>query len=141
MSLKDLRKIPLITQTRSTLVSIGAGAVIIKDGQVLLVKSKDDPRWKFPGGHLHNDESISQAIMRETLEETGLEVKLFGQPFVYEYDLNDELHLILFYYQAEVVGNGAPENNDEIVEIGWFNTTNLPDNCFGNVKGVIDYLD
>lgn len=38
--------------------------------KVLLVHHKVRG-WTFPGGHIENDETISEAVQRETLEETG----------------------------------------------------------------------
>jgi len=56
---------------------VGVGAVIVKDGRVLLVKRGTEPargRWSIPGGLIELGESLSQAIIREVREETGLDV-------------------------------------------------------------------
>ncbi len=55
---------------------VGVGALVIRDGKILLVKRKYPPgkgRWSIPGGHVEVDESILEAARRELLEETGIE--------------------------------------------------------------------
>ena len=57
---------------------VGVGAVIIHDGQVLLVRRAQPPlkgRWSLPGGVVELGETLRAAVEREILEETGLQVK------------------------------------------------------------------
>ncbi|MDD3341938.1 MAG: NUDIX domain-containing protein [Bacilli bacterium] len=49
-------------------------AIIICDGKIALVHSLKYDYYKFPGGGIEANESISHALMREVQEETGLEV-------------------------------------------------------------------
>jgi mutator protein MutT len=56
---------------------VGVGAVIVTDGGVVLVKRRFEPlagRWSLPGGGVELGETLAQAIAREVLEETSLEV-------------------------------------------------------------------
>jgi 8-oxo-dGTP pyrophosphatase MutT (NUDIX family) len=43
-------------------------------GEVLLVRRADDGRWAMPGGWVDPGETPDQAVVREVLEETGLQV-------------------------------------------------------------------
>ena len=55
----------------------GVGAVIIKDNEVVLIKRGQAPlkgHWSLPGGAQKVGETAKQAVVRETLEETGLKV-------------------------------------------------------------------
>jgi ADP-ribose pyrophosphatase YjhB (NUDIX family) len=53
----------------------GASAVIVNDkGKILLQQRKDNSLWALPGGKLEIGESITEAIIREVKEETGLDV-------------------------------------------------------------------
>jgi 8-oxo-dGTP diphosphatase len=59
-------------------------AAIIHRGQdILLVceqgPNDDSPRWSFPGGRVEENESLHDALCREVLEETGLEVQKRGR--------------------------------------------------------------
>ncbi len=56
---------------------VGVGTVIICNGKILLGKRKNDPgkgKWSIPGGIVELGEDLEQTAIRETKEETGLEV-------------------------------------------------------------------
>ena len=58
------------------MIAMGACAAVIDNGKILLTKREDFEVWCLPGGHVENGESMAQAAVRETLEETGLVVEL-----------------------------------------------------------------
>ncbi|MHA6493048.1 NUDIX hydrolase [Pseudomonas borbori] len=63
-------------------------ATVIEDqGRFLLVEEMADGRAVFnqPAGHLEADESLIQAAVRETLEETGWDVELTAVTGIYLY--------------------------------------------------------
>ncbi len=49
-------------------------AIIIKDNKLALVKCEKEGYYKFPGGGIEAGESHMEALIRETLEETGLHI-------------------------------------------------------------------
>ncbi len=58
---------------------VGVGAVVVRDGKALLIKRGHEPRkgeWSLPGGIVELGESLVEALCREVLEETGLEVRI-----------------------------------------------------------------
>ncbi len=57
---------------------VGVGAVVLNEGKILLEKRKNEPgkgKWSIPGGLVDLGESPEQAVIREVLEETCLEVE------------------------------------------------------------------
>ena len=55
------------------------GCIILKDNEVLLISAKDDEGklfWSFPKGHQEDGETDAETAIRETKEETGLDVKI-----------------------------------------------------------------
>jgi 8-oxo-dGTP diphosphatase len=58
---------------------VGVGAVIVQAGRVLLARRGNEPlkgHWTLPGGLLELGESLSDGVMREVREETGLNVEV-----------------------------------------------------------------
>jgi len=74
-----------------------------RDGSVLLTRRAINPGrglWTFPGGFVDFGESVTDAAVRETLEETGLEVNLTGLFNVYTYPGSP----VIIVYTAQVTG-------------------------------------
>jgi 8-oxo-dGTP diphosphatase len=56
---------------------VGIGVVIVKDGQMVLIKRGNEPgrgKWSIPGGIVELGEHITQTVIREAKEETCLDV-------------------------------------------------------------------
>jgi len=53
-----------------------ARAVIVQNGTIALVRSIKEGYYKFPGGGIEQGETHLQALARETLEETGLNIRM-----------------------------------------------------------------
>src|SRR2546426_1496293 len=54
------------------------GALVFRGSQVLLVRRRDPPsqgQWSVPGGAMEVGETVEQAVVRETHEETTVEVR------------------------------------------------------------------
>lgn len=52
---------------------------VVHEGRVLVVHHRKLDRWLPLGGHIELEEDPEQAALRETLEESGLEVELVGE--------------------------------------------------------------
>jgi ADP-ribose pyrophosphatase YjhB (NUDIX family) len=80
-----------------------AGTIPERDGRVLLTRRSIHPGyglWTFPGGFVDFGESVGDAAVRETLEETGLQVDLTGLFNVYSYPGSP----VIIVYTARVMG-------------------------------------
>jgi 8-oxo-dGTP diphosphatase len=101
-----------------------AAAIVDGHGRLLLVKeSYDRQRYTFPGGAVEHGESVLDAAVRETHEETGLVVTLDHVVGVYR--LVDGLAVTLFRCSIEA-GEPALQDAAEIAEIGWFSPEEAP---------------
>ena len=105
---------------------IGVGAVIIKDGKILLEKRKNEPgkgKWSIPGGLVELGESVEQTVIREVKEETGLEVEKPEHIDVVDNvvrDDNDEIkyHFVIIDYFVKLKG-GTVKAASDAEELKW----------------------
>lgn len=58
---------------------IAVNVAVIQDHKILLTQREDFETWILPGGGMEPGESVAQAAMRETKEETGVEWFPFEQ--------------------------------------------------------------
>ncbi len=57
---------------------VGIGAIIIKEGKIALIKRSNEPskgKWTIPGGLVELGENLEAAVIRETKEETCLDIE------------------------------------------------------------------
>ncbi len=104
---------------------VGVGAVVVKDGRVLIIKRAHEPRkgeWSLPGGHVELGETLVEATRREIKEETGLEVEvgplieLFDR--VHRVDDRVRYHFVIADYLCTCVG-GALCAGDDAEDACW----------------------
>ena len=87
-------------------LGIGAGAVIVHEGRVLLVRNirgVTKGRYLLPAGRAEPNELPDQAAAREALEETGLRVEIVGLLGVRLWVMDDGEHNYFFMYLARLV--------------------------------------
>lgn len=70
---KKLIKNPIIPTSANH--TLGVGAIVMHDNKLLVIKDKIIQKYKLPGGYIDNQENISEALIREVNEETGVKVK------------------------------------------------------------------
>ncbi len=108
-----------------------AGALIIQDKRVLLVRRAVEPFkgcWDIPGGFLDPGEHPRDGMLREVKEETGLDVRVIDLLGVYvdRYDFGGlDFFTLNHYYVVEPVG-GALHAADDVNEYRWFALDQLP---------------
>jgi ADP-ribose pyrophosphatase YjhB (NUDIX family) len=102
------------------------------DGEILLIRRTDNDNWALPGGTIDLGESVSQAAIRETKEETGVDVEITGLVGIY----SDPKHLIHYTSNDEVRQEfsivltsrpiaGTPTPSDESREVHWVAVGNI----------------
>jgi ADP-ribose pyrophosphatase YjhB (NUDIX family) len=101
-------------------------------GDVLLIKRSDNDNWAIPGGAIDLGESMAQAAIRETKEESGIDCEITGLVGIY----SDPKHVILYTSNGEArqefsivltarpVG-GQPTPSDESTEVRWVKRDDL----------------
>ena len=102
-----------------------AGTIFAIEKRVVLLRRGVEPamgRWVFPGGYVDRGESVWDAAIRETEEESNLNVRLRSLLGVYSYPRSPN---VIVVYAAEVVG-GELKAGDESVEAKTFAPSQIP---------------
>ena len=108
-----------------TTFTIGSFAVIFDEkGRVLLSHRRDLDVWNLPGGGLERGELPPEAAVRETLEETGLKIKIKRLVGVYGKPHRNEL---VFVFAAKVIG-GKIKLTPEADKTRYFKLSRIPEN-------------
>ena len=111
---------------------VGVGAVIVKDGRVLLIRRGQAPllgEWSLPGGVVECGETLRQAMIREAREETGLVVETAELLGVYERVIRSDdgrvrYHYVLIDFLCRPVAGDLMAGSDA-ADVRWFGSEEL----------------
>ncbi|AXK89133.1 NUDIX domain-containing protein [Nocardia farcinica] len=76
----------------NSLVPGGSALVVDDRGAVLMQRRSDSGNWSLPGGVMEIGETLEQCVVRETKEETGLDIEITGILGIY----TDPEHVIAY---------------------------------------------
>lgn len=140
-------------------ITPGTAVVVLNElrDMVLLHLRNDKPNWSLPGGPPEFGESIAQCAIRETKEETGVDIELlrlvgiYSTPgyWIFDYPDGNEVHAFAAAFESRVISGSLRPNMIDSLDVKWFPTDQLPRNimpmhpkvivdCLTSVDGVID---
>lgn len=92
-----------------------ATITINQQGEILLIKG---PRrgWEIPGGQVEEGESLKEAAVRETKEESGIDIEVTKFCGVFQ---NVDRSICNTLFLGQVIG-GKPTTSSESLEVGFF---------------------
>ena len=109
------------TRENPTRPHVGVGAVIFKEGKLLLIKRGKPPKegqWSLPGGAQELGETIREAVVREVKEETSLAVKVGALldvvDFIEKSENNIAFHYTLVDFTADYVSGHLQAASDAV---------------------------
>jgi 8-oxo-dGTP pyrophosphatase MutT (NUDIX family) len=132
------------------LVLVPGARIVIENAanEILLQKRSDFDKWGLPGGSAEEGESLDVTIVREVVEETGLEL-FEAKPFGFACDPGVETftfpngdrcqYFVLNYYSRSF--RGEPLVGDsESTAVRWFSPTALPTMLPNMLRSIQAYL-
>lgn len=130
MARKDFFNDPNAPAPNSVVPSVVA-FVRNQQGQILMIHRTDNDLWALPGGGHDAGESISQTVVREVLEETGIVVEVTGLIGIYTnpnhvmaYDDGEVRQQFSICFAAKPVG-GNLATSSESKEVIWLDPAQL----------------
>ncbi|MFD0417316.1 NUDIX hydrolase [Streptomyces sp. NPDC127108] len=130
MSRIDYFRNPNAPKANSVVPSVTA---IVQDGsgRLLLIHKTDNDLWALPGGGHDIGESIGHTVVREVMEETGIEVEvdnvvgLYTDPeHVMAYDDGEVRQQFSICFRAHAIG-GSVRTSSESKEVRWIDPADL----------------
>ncbi|MEV6975173.1 NUDIX hydrolase [Kitasatospora sp. NPDC093806] len=120
-----------------------SAAIVVCEGHVLMVRrrvSEGPLSWQFPAGEIEPGESPEQAAVRETAEETGLEVDAIKHLGV---RVHPKTGRLMSYTACEVVsGTADVVDTDELDALAWVALAEIPEYVpYGLFEPVQEFLD
>lgn len=105
---------------------------------IVLIERKNEPRgWALPGGFVDYGEPLAQAAAREAKEETGLDIEVLEQFFIYSHPQRDpRQHTISTVYLARA--SGEPVGADDAAVARIFQRADLPADIVFDHRQIID---
>ena len=131
---EDLEKLKLPYLSRPCPLVAEDGAVIDKKGKILLIHRSDNDKWAMPGGLLETGETPAEGVIREILEETGIQCKPTGLIGVFDsrfWGITYPLQIYSFTFLCNPIDNtkiNPPKHTHESNNLQWFEKELLPKN-------------
>lgn len=120
---------------------VGACVAIIEDDHILLTKRKDFNVWCLPGGLVEENETVVQAALRETLEETGLEIEITHLVGVYSIPFAKAWVNLILTFSAIPMSKNFKLQESEVVAARYFHKDEIPKNLlWGHRQRIKDAL-
>ena len=114
--------------------------ILIKENKILLVRRFNtgwqDGNYSLPSGHLDPNETIIDAMVRETKEEIGIDINPADLKLVHTMH---RISIYIDFYFTASVWSGEVKNTepDKCDDVQWFPIDDLPVNIVATVKSAI----
>jgi ADP-ribose pyrophosphatase YjhB (NUDIX family) len=116
------------------------GAIAVDADRLLMVRRGHGPaagEWAVPGGHVEPGELLAEAVVRELIEETGVE-GVCGPLVGWEEFTADDQHYVVLDFQVEVLTPTDPVAGDDAEEARWVPLADVAE--LNLVDGMAEFL-
>ena len=120
---------------------VGVAVVLLENRRILLGRRKGSYKglWCIPCGYVEYDEEVHEAAIREFREETGLVAEDLSIYRVYSNFHNRRQHTVGLWFTGKRA-SGAEKAGDDLTEVGWFSSEDLPPLAFPTDRRVLHDL-
>ncbi|WP_027724331.1 NUDIX hydrolase [Tuberibacillus calidus] len=95
---------------------VSAAAVVLNDQNEILLIRGPKRGWEMPGGQVEEGESLKDAAIRETKEESGIDIEIIKFCGIFQ---NVTGSIVNTLFLGKVVG-GEPKTSPESLDVGFF---------------------
>lgn len=116
------------------------GAIVVDEDELLLIRrgrGAAQGEWSVPGGRVEAGELLAEAVVRELLEETGLEgicEDLVG----WAERIGDDHHYVILDFRVTLLERAEPTAGDDAAEARWVPLTDVAE--LNLVDGLAEFL-
>jgi 8-oxo-dGTP diphosphatase len=116
------------------------GAIVVDEGDLLLIRRGHGPaagEWSIPGGRVEAGELLAEAVVREVLEETGLEgicEDLVG----WAERIAPDHHFVILDFHVTLLERREPTAGDDAAEAAWVPLTDVAE--LNLAEGLAEFL-
>lgn len=122
----------VLTAYRDNLLHVsplaGAEAVVVRNGEILLIRRQDDGLWALPGGFTEVGETLAESACRELAEEAGIDARATRLLGIFDSRLwrsqtSAQLYHVVFQVEAD---SDSPTPGPEALDAAFFGEDDLP---------------
>lgn len=99
-----------------------------------------DGLYDLPGGHVDPNEDILDAMIRETKEEIGINIKRENMKILHIYHHFEKDSIKFVFKVNDYSGKVENKEPDKCKELKWINLSDLPDNIIQGIKSEIECI-
>ena len=129
--------------------TIVAEVYVKKDDKILMVQENKEGikgKWDMPAGKLEDNESIIEAAIRETKEETNIDIDIKGIIAIQE-NVSSIGQLLILYFLGEYIDGEIKFDNKEISNVQWMTEEEIRNLDKKQIRGgetidsILDYVN
>jgi 8-oxo-dGTP diphosphatase len=116
------------------------GAIAVDNDRLLLVRRGHGAaagEWSVPGGRVEAGETLAEAVVRELLEETGVE-GVCNDLVGWVERISDDSHYVILDFRVDVLEPSEPVAGDDAAEAAWVPLSDVADLLL--VEGLAEFL-